>query len=71
MNKRPIVFKESLRDKYNVNDITAISPECLLRGHDLISLNVIPELQVSPDLEDPEWLTSDNKLIPTIKSCLK
>jgi hypothetical protein len=42
VNRRPIAFKEALRDK----DISApdpITPENLIFGHDLISFNIIPE----------------------------
>ena len=35
----------------------AITPEVLIRGYDLLSVNVIPELQRTPE---PEWLPNDD-----------
>ena len=60
LNRRPIAFKEALRD----TDISKtlpdpITPECLIRGYDLVSVNLIPEPQRHPDLElDEEYLVS-------------
>ena len=50
VNRRPIAYKESLRDN-NSNELPqAITPEILLHGFDLTSVNIIPSLQ-SVDLE--------------------
>lgn len=46
-NRRPIAFKEALRDGISVPD--AITPEILIHGQELLSLNLIPELQVNPE----------------------
>ena len=63
INRRPIAFKEGLRcDSEIVPD--AITPEMLLHGYELVSLNIIPELQV--DDNDRDW-SYDNK--SKVKSC--
>ena len=54
VNRRPIAFKESLRETNNEIVPSAITPEILLKGYEFISLNVIPNLQSIPDL-DPTW----------------
>ena len=52
-NKRPIAFKNGLREA-NINDVPEpITPEKLIRGYDTLSLNLIPSLQGMP--EDPDW----------------
>ena len=44
VNRRPVAFKESLRDgSFDTPDI--ITPEKLLKGYELPSINIIPELQ--------------------------
>ena len=53
-NRRPIAFKDSLRED-NLNSVPEpITPEMLVRGYELVSLNLIPELQDIPDT-DPDW----------------
>ena len=53
VNRRPIAFKDGLRDNnFDVPD--PITPEEMVRGFKLISLNLIPELQSVDDL-DPTW----------------
>ncbi|XP_068214773.1 uncharacterized protein [Palaemon carinicauda] len=53
VNKRPIAFKNGLREA-NVNDEPEpITPEKLIRGYDTLSLNLIPSLQGMP--HDPDW----------------
>ena len=53
-NRRPIAFRDSVRDP-PLNDLSlAITPEMLLHGHELTSLNIIPDLQES-DVEDPNF----------------
>ncbi|XP_064090003.1 uncharacterized protein LOC135204009 [Macrobrachium nipponense] len=52
VNRRPIAFKEALRETDLDTTIPEpITPESLLKGYDLVSVNVIPPLQQSPDLE--------------------
>jgi hypothetical protein len=46
-NRRPVAFKETLRDSLNVPD--PITPEILIHGHELLSFNIIPDLQEPPD----------------------
>ena len=56
VNKRPIALKENLSDpEHSVPQ--CITPENLLRGYDLISLNIIPELQ---PVDSEEWSTDLN-----------
>ena len=46
LNKRPVAFKEALRDNSVNEEIPhAITPEILLHGHELLSLNLVPGLQ--------------------------
>ena len=54
INRRPIAFKEMLRDNTGNVLPDPITPEILMRGHSLVSFNVIPELQSEPEL-DPSW----------------
>lgn len=55
INRRPISFKEGLRDTSTNDDVPdPITPEQLMYGRDLISLNVIPHIQ--PDFEDDDLL---------------
>ncbi|XP_064096674.1 uncharacterized protein LOC135208434 isoform X2 [Macrobrachium nipponense] len=51
INRRPIAFKESLRDALDVPE--AITPEMLIHGYSLASINIIPNLQLSEG--DLEW----------------
>ena len=54
INKRPIAFKESLRDVPLAELPEVITPEILLRGYDTPSLNIIPDLQSSQDDDSGE-----------------
>ena len=45
-NKRPVAFKEGLRDDNPSEDVPeVITPEILLRGTNFIDINIIPDLQ--------------------------
>ena len=44
INKRPIAFRESLRDTCNLDTVTPITPELLLKGYDVNALNISPSL---------------------------
>ena len=66
VNKRPIAFKEGLRDSSGIEFPEPITPEHLTHGRELISLNIIPELQADPDLNDPDW--SDVPITSHIKN---
>ena len=58
VNKRPIAFKESLRDSGTSGVLPApITPECLLRGHDLVTLNILPCQNIEVD---PDWTPDSN-----------
>ena len=60
VNRRPLVFKEGLRSSVDLNTFpSAITPEILVRGHELISLNLIPSLQPESDSNDPDWNQTD------------
>ena len=51
VNRRPVAFKESLRD-CNVNSVPQqITPEMLIHGRELISANMIPALEPIPQDE--------------------
>ena len=55
VNRRPIAFKEALRDSSGDEDIPeAITPESLIRGYPLVSINVFPELHKDTD-PDISW----------------
>ena len=45
VNRRPIAFKESLRDSENFELPVVITPELLIHGFNLPSVNIIPALQ--------------------------
>lgn len=53
-NKRPIAFKEALRDDKNSELPSVLSPEILCKGRELVSLNIVPALQPDPE-NDREW----------------
>ena len=58
VNRRPIAFKESLRDSSGNDVPVPITPEKLIKGFDLNSINIIPELHGDKDsLRD--WLPGD------------
>jgi len=46
-NRRPVAFQSSLRDS-SIDVPEPVSPEKLIHGFDLISVNVIPDLQPRP-----------------------
>ena len=54
VNRRPVAFKEALRDLPDNSLPKPITPEMLTRGYPLVSLNLIPELQGVPE-SDPDW----------------
>ena len=55
VNKRPIAFKESLRDLESEDFLKVVNPEALVRGHEMLSINLIPSLQADIDRADPDW----------------
>ena len=52
VNRRPIAFKSSLRDTSSSELPEPITPELLIHGYNLISINLMPALQ---SVEDPEF----------------
>lgn len=51
LNRRPLTFKESLLDSA-INELPSpITAEVLLKGHELVSINLIPELTMDLDEE--------------------
>ena len=61
INRRPLCFKEVLRDSPSNELPEVITPQLLINGYPLISVNVIPELQLKPD--DPDFLLEGNQSI--------
>jgi hypothetical protein len=53
INRRPIAFKDGLRANEGAPD--PITPEMLIHGYELVSLNIIPSLQSTPLEDDPDW----------------
>ncbi|XP_068224659.1 uncharacterized protein, partial [Palaemon carinicauda] len=61
INRRPIAFKDSLRE-YSLEELPeVITPEKLLYGRDLVTLNIIPQLQSTTS--DPDWSVDPVDLI--------
>ncbi|XP_068224897.1 uncharacterized protein [Palaemon carinicauda] len=54
VNRRPISFKESLRDSSGESIPEIITPEMLIHGRESVSINIIPQLQ-GPTDADPEF----------------
>ena len=64
VNRRPIAFKDSLRDFSGEEPINPITPEILLHGYQLPSANVIPALELTADPEveyDPVSRATDTE----------
>ena len=59
VNQRPIAFQEALRVTGGDTLPDVITPEKLIHGYDLASLNIIPGLQPDPKY-DPDWLVSSD-----------
>ena len=54
VNKRPIAFKNALRDGSPVELPAPITPESLLKGHDLVTLQILPSQSFEVDSDwDP------------------
>lgn len=70
VNRRPIAFQEGLRDSSNDTVPNPITPEKLIHGHDLVSLNIIPDLQPDPD-PDPDWLINTDPVDKVLESYQK
>lgn len=57
INKRPIAFKESLRNLNFEALPIPITPEILMRGYETLAINIVPELQPAPI--DPTYEPGD------------
>ena len=62
INRRPIAYKEALRDLPITEVPIPITPEFLMKGYHLESINVVPQFK-----SDDEW-TPVSDLIPNIRS---
>ena len=60
LNKRPVAFKECLRSEIGDSVPEAITPEILIYGHPLLSINLIPYLQQTP--ADADWALNSGPL---------
>ena len=60
-NRRPIAFKDAVRDSEDYEVPEPITPEHLIRGYELPSLNIIPDLQPFPR-DDPDFVADPNQL---------
>ena len=58
-NKRPIGFKESLRDNSIGELPPVITPELLLHGYELINVNITPHSEITDP--DPNWNPTPNE----------
>ena len=54
-NKRPIAFKEKLRDNLDSDVLDAITPELLIKGFETNSVNIVPNFQTEMTDDDEDW----------------
>ena len=54
LNKRPVTFKESLRNLRHDQVPFCITPEMLVYGYETGTLNVIPQIQTC-NFDDPDY----------------
>ena len=67
-NRRPVAFKEALRDCSTTSNIPSpITPEMLMRGYELVSLNLVPALQEDHSA-DPDWKKISGDISGNIKN---
>ena len=66
VNKRPIALKNSLRDT-GVEPL-AITPEMLIHGRELVTVNIIPEMK---ETVDPDWNSSSDDIRTPIQETSK
>ena len=61
VNRRPIAFRETLREDSDTACPVPITPESLIRGYEPLSMNIIPSLQNTPgDHGDVDWVPESN-----------
>ena len=71
VNRRPIAFKDGLRDSSDFNFPDPITPEMITHGYELTSLNIIPDLH-GDSISDPDWDASNpNSIVKNNFSKLK
>lgn len=65
VNKRPVSYKEALRDSQNNsgNEPSVITPELFIRGYELTMCSILPE----KNSDDEDWTPSDNPNADLIK----
>ena len=65
-NRRPIAFKESLRDT-SLKDFvpSVITPEIVTKGYELTSLDIMP---MDEDHSDPDWNMNEDKIRDNFRS---
>ena len=68
INRRPIAFKQALRDS-TIDIPQPITPEMLIKGHELTSLNLIPGLQ--PLQLDEDFIPTTNSIESTFQQLCK
>ena len=67
INRRPVAFKNSLRDCATDGSVPVpITPEMLLKGYELVSLNLVPDLQ--PTRMDEDLWSDDSDIVSLIRS---
>ena len=67
MNRRPIAFKEFLRDSNDFDIPVPVTPEMLIRGCETIDINVVPALQ--PELWAPDPNPSITESFQKLQLC--
>ena len=71
LNKRPLTFKDALRDSSGDVLPPIITPENLIFGYDLVTVNVVPDLQPDTDLDKEFLLKSDTDKVKDINYKLR
>ena len=69
INKRPIAFKEALRDLPNAEVIEAITPEILVRGYAVNSIKIAPSFENQSENWTPGNLTDFQKSVDDLNHC--
>ena len=71
VNKRPISFKEALRDTSGKEVPEVITPEMLTKGYELLSLNIIPELNHSDEWQENDLKSGYEQLVKVREKLIK
>ena len=71
-NRRPVALKSNLRDpNYDYEWPSAITPEILVKGYELISVDLIPELAYNDSTDDPDFLPISERINSSHENLLK